>query len=379
MLWFVLSLVPALAQDIDDLDDDIDIGESSEPTSPKPTPPPQPDDPILPDAEDDAGLEDFRDVDDDEDLLGDEPQGPTSGDTEQVYRAAMNKLSALEPDEELAGWEAYLGLYPNSVYRTRIENRMEELTDKMYEVGIGGPKQEVDALKAEIGFAQGLQIENIDPRTRLQVGFEMGLPNYVNLVADYERQLMRNFSFHAGLKRRYTGYNGEVGVHWALVKSVRTKMLVTLIGDVRFNTIPFYPGLRPQLAVGKRFGRLDAQLQAGADLTYRTWTDPFGDAASAVQPAIVGGASLFYAANDQVGAFVESNTYMKELAADGAFEGGLFRFNVVTFGLKFFPTSKGSPSRDKEVNFGATVPYMQQWWQFHYGSIMGQFNYYPEL
>jgi hypothetical protein len=65
---------------------------------------------------------------------------------------------------------------------------------------------------------------------------------------------------------------------------------------------------------------------------------------------------------------------MRPVGADGAFEGGLFRFNVVDFGMKFFPGA--SDARNMEVNFGATVPYMQQWWQFHYGSVMGQFNYY---
>ena len=72
--------------------------------------------------------------------------------------------------------------------------------------------------------------------------------------------------------------------------------------------------------------------------------------------------------------FAETSTYMRPMGQDGAFDGGLFRFNVFSFGMKFFPGN--SPDRDKEVNLGATVPYTQQWWQFHYGSVMGQLNYY---
>jgi hypothetical protein len=380
MLWLLAVLAPAFAQDDDDdLGDDIDIPTAPAPapkpkpgTPPAPAPAPDPD-PVTPDDEDD-GLDSFKDAADDEDLLGDEAPGPTSGDSEQVYRAAMARLGKLEPDEELAGWEAYLAQYPSSVFKPRIEARMDQLSDEMYE-GIKAPPTDTgDANKQELNFAEGLQIENIDPRSRLQVGFEMGLPSYVNLQADYERQLARSFSFHGGVLRRYTGYSVEAGVHWALVKSLRTNMLVTLIGDLRFNTLPAFPALRPQLAIGKRFGRLDAQLQAGSDLTYRTWTSPTGDAVNAFQPAVVGGLSLFYNATDKVGVFLETQTYMKEVAADGAFDGGLFRFNVMTFGMRFFPAK----TRDSQVNLGATLPYMQQWWQFHYGSIMGTFNYYQQ-
>ncbi|MEQ1570564.1 MAG: hypothetical protein ABMA64_33345, partial [Myxococcota bacterium] len=325
------------------------------------------------DADDtDDGLDAFRDAEDEGgDLLGDEPTRGTSGDTEQVYRSAMGRLGKLEPDEELAGWETYLAKYPDSVYRQRIEARMEELTDLMY-ANVGPTTGPVDANKAEIGFSQALQLENIDPRSRVQLGFEMGLPSYLNLVADYEHQLARTLSFHGGIRRRYTGFNLEVGAHWSPVKSLRTNTLVTLLADVHLNTNPAYPGVRPQVAFGKRIGKVDLQLQGGPDITFRTWPDTAGQKVSGVQLAYTGGASVMYAASDKVGAFLESNLYMKQVEADGAFEGGLFRFNVVTFGLKFFP----GKTANQEVNFGATVPYTQQWWQYHYGSIMAQYNRY---
>jgi hypothetical protein len=380
MLALLAALLsPAWGQedeDIDDLDDDIDIEEPDEPAPPTPKPPPPPDepDPVEPEDEEDDGLEDFRDPQDETDLLEDEPVNPTSGDTEVIYRKKQTQLAQLEADEELAGWEAYLAQYPNSAFRKRIESRMEELEDKIYELGPTGPGPQVDAGKLEIDFAQAMQLENLNPRTRLQGAFEWGLPDYLNIGADYEHQILRTLSIHGGVRRRYLGFNVEAGARWALVKSTRTNTIVSLIADVRVNTIPAYPGFRPQLAAGKRFGKLDAQLQGGVDLEYRTWLGPdLETTVSAIQPNFVGGASFFYAASDRVGLFAETATYMKPLPADGAFAGGLFRFNVISFGMKFFP---GSGAKDKEVNVGATVPYMQQWWQFHYGSIMGQFNYY---
>lgn len=374
-LLMALLVHPAFAQeddDLDDLDDDIDLDDA-----PKPAPAPtEPDAPPTEGDDLDDGLDDFRDPDGGDDLLGDEGKTPVSGDSEAVYRGAQTRLAKLEPDEELSGWEEYLAQYPNSAYRKRIESRMEELTDEIYATG-GGPTTgpAVDALKAEITFAQGMQLENLNPRSRIQVGFEWGLPDYVNLIGDVEYQLARTFSVHGGVRRRYLGWNIEAGARWALVKSTRTNTIVSLIGDVRMNTIPAYPGFRPQLAIGKRFGKIDAQIQGGTDIEYRSWTAADGVSTnSGFQPTIVGGANLYYAASDRVGVFVETSTYMKSLSADGAFEGGMFRFNVLSFGLKFFPGA--SAERNQEVNFGATVPYTQQYWQFHYGSVMGQYNYY---
>jgi hypothetical protein len=371
---------PARAQeddDLDDLDDEIELGDAPAP-KPAPAEPAEPDSPPVDGDDEDEGLDDFRDPDADDDLLGDEPVNPDSGDSEAVFRAAQTRLQKLEADEELAGWEAYLEQYPNSAYRKRIETRMEELTDAIYENGAGptgGTGPRVDALDAEIGFAQPMQLENIDPRSRIQIGFEWGLPSYVNLIGDVEYQLARTFSIHGGVRRRYLGWNVEAGARWALVKSTRTDTIVSLLADVRMNTIPAYPGLRPQLAIGKRFGKVDAQIQGGVDFGYRTWLTADGvTAASGFHPTIVGGANVFYAASERVGAFLETSTYMRHLSEDGAFEGGMFRFNVVSFGLKFFPGNK--PERNQEVNFGATVPYTVQYWQFHSGSVMGQYNYY---
>jgi hypothetical protein len=384
-LILALFLAPASAQDDEwDLDDDIEFepapapAPAPAPTSGEPTPPPQPDD----GDDKDEGLEEFRDPDGEEiDLLEGEEQTTTLGaDTEAVYRATAERLAKLGNDEELAGWEEYLATYPNTVFRKRIETRMEELMDELYAEGVRRPGDGgVDAMKQEIGFAQAMQLENIDPRRRIQVGFEWGLPDYMNLMADYEHQIVRTLSVHGGVRRRYQGWSVEVGPRWALVKSTRTNTLVTLIGDFHFYGNPFFPAFRPQLAAGKRLGKVDIQAQGGVDLEMRIdATNPdSGLREASLQSRILGGANVFFAASDRVGLFAETYLFMKPQPADGAFDGGLFAFNVVTFGMKFFPSPKSNPdSRDMEVNLGATVPYMQEWWRFHYGSIMGQMNYY---
>lgn len=382
LILTVFLATPAAAQDPDEFDlddlDDLTFEDEEDEAPPEPEPTPEP----APQAEDDETLDDFLDPEEDEiDLLdGEDPAAPSGGDTEQLYRQTAARLAQLGPDEEMAEWELYLERYPQSVFRTRIESRMEDLMDELYAgpSGPSGPEVPTDAMRQEIDFAQAMQLENINPRTRLQAGFEWGIPNYFNLILDYEHQLLRTFSLHAGVRRRYTGTNLELGPRWALVKSTRTQTLVTLIGDLHLNANPSYPAFRPQLAVGSRIGKADVQVQGGADLGFRSFADPDTAAKqSTLQANIVGGANVYYAASERVGLFAETAVYMRPAAANGAFDGGVFSFNVITMGMKFYPTRASDPaSKDIEANLGATVPYNQQWWQYHYGSIMGQFNYY---
>jgi hypothetical protein len=360
------SLVSAVAFAGDD--DDLDLEPDDDAPLPAPTQPVPTAPPTVPDDgdEDDDDLEDFRDKDGDKlDLEDDDGVGP-SADTEAYYRKTLDRLSKLDVDEQIEGWEQYLAQFPTTPYRSRIEKQIEDLTDQLYANRPGGRPGETDAMDTELDFAHPLQLENFNPRTRFQAAFEYGLPSYANLVLDYEHAFARQFSVHGGVRRRYLGFNAEVGARYALVKSPRTKMLVTAMVDLRANANPFYPGVRPQLAIGKQFGKLDAGLIGGTDLTIH----------EGVTANVTGGAMLFYSFSDRVGGFAETYAYVRTLGPDELFDGGVFTFDVMTFGLKFYPGKEGS-ARDKEVNFGATVPYAQQYWQFHFGSIMGQFNYYP--
>lgn len=365
-----LALAPsvALAQDWD-FEEEEDEGE--EPDSREPPPP-------LERLDEEDDVDDIGDPDDDltpvfdpaaepVDLLGDEEPVVLSGDTADEYRAAQERFKGLPEDEELREWEAYLARYPNSAFRVRIQNRMDELMDQMYGARIGTGPGSVDAMNQEIRFSAPLQLENLNPRTRLQGAFEWGLPSYFNLLVDYEHALARKFSLHAGLRRRYSGFNIEVGSHLALVKSTRTQTILTLIPDLYFKLDPAFPGARPQLALGRIFGKLHVQVQGGAEIEIR---DP-------VAVHIIGGGNLAYMAADNVALFVETHADMKNVSTD--LEPYAFRFNVISFGMKFYPSKKGDTTeQNTEVNLGATVPYTVSYWQWHFGSVMGQVNYYPD-
>jgi hypothetical protein len=337
---FVFAATPARAGDDDPIDPDADPDETTT-TTPTPT--------------DDGDLLDGDDT---------ETHGGPGVDDDVAYRKQLEAVKGMSAEDELQSWDAYLEKYPRSTYIERIQKRMEALEAEMYEGGPTGPTGP-EAKDAEVHLAQGLQLENMNPRTHFKGGFEWGLPDYINLAADYEYALKRNLSFHGGLLHRYPGWRAELGVKWAFVKSTKHQLVASVLGDVDFNTNPFYPALRPELAIGKKFGdRVDLQAQAGVELETR----------EKAGVRMIGGANATIKASDSVAVFLESSLYMQSLAeASGPL---LFRFDTASFGLKFMPTPGDVDPGQLEINLGTTVPYTVNFWQFHYGSIMGQVTYY---
>ncbi len=295
------------------------------------------------------------------------PRGPGE-DSAQIYRDALDEYGRLSADEEALAWERYLRKYPNSIFRSKIDQRVEELSSQLYEdamFGDGGDRV-VDAARRELRYAQPMLLENIDPRTKLRAGFEWGYPNWINLMADYEYAVMRELSVHAGIRNRFTGYSFEAGPRYALIKSSRLGLLVTGIGDLRANLNPGFFAFRPQLAVGKRIRMgdmyLDTNVQGGYDLVFQ----------GGLSPRLVGGGNFSLAASDNLRIYVETSTYMKGMGEEQI---GSFRFNQVTFGMKF--VERKSKSQDKfEAGFGATAPYTVNYWRYHYGAIAGDVNLY---
>jgi hypothetical protein len=365
----------AAAQD-DNTFDDLDEDDAPRPAAPTPKKGSADDEEADPDddewkAPEGSGTGEELNFDDEEEEGGG-AQGPAEGqDTARVYREALEQYGELGPDEEALAWERYLQRYPASLFRTRIEARMEELNQSMYGEMVEDSVRTTDAGKAELRFAQPLLLESLDPRSKIRAGFEWGFPSWVNLMADLEYQIFRELSVHGGLRNRFTGTNAEVGAKYALVKSARLGLLVTGIFDARFNFDPAGPGLRPQVGVGKRFRfgdqHLDVQASGGSDLAIIS-----ADDGKALSPRLVGGANVSLAANRNLRVFFETSSYMKGFGDE---ELGVFRFNQLTFGMKYVQAR--SKSKDKlEAGFGASAPYTTNYWSYHYGAIMGDAIYY---
>ena len=302
----------------------------------------------------DIGLED-----DEEDLPLD--QLPPGTDNASIYRAKMAEVTGMAADEEGMAWEQYLQTYPNSVFRKQVEDRIDELSESMF--AADRRKVNVDEGQRELNFSRAMLMEAVDPRSRIRAGFEWGYIDWINLMLDYEHQLQRNMSVHGGLQHRFSGWSLEGGVRYALVKSTRTNLIVTAIGDLHLNLDPIAPGLRPLLAVGKRFALtgdayVDVQAQAGPDLMLYP---------GMFSPRVMAGLNATISPSDKVKIFVETMSVMKDL---GWSEGESFRFNQIAFGMRFQGKGKSV------IGTGASVPYSANYWRYHYGSVMADMNYY---
>ena len=376
-LMLSLGSGTAMADDDFDLDLDDDSGDEDRPAPPKEDPDggdldadPDDDEWLPPEGGDDPEGDELQFDEDFDDPTEDgtvRPRGPGE-DTAEIYREALTEYERLSPDEEALAWERYLRKYPNSIFKSQIDQRVDELNSQLYEDALfgDGPGRVQDASKRELHFAQPMLLESIDPRTKLRAGFEWGYPNWVNLMVDYEYAIMRELSVHAGVRQRFTGYTLEAGPRYALVKSSRLGLLVTGIGDVRANFNPGFAAFRPQLGVGKRFRmgdmHLDTNLQGGYDLQFR----------DGVTPVLVGGLNANLAATDNLRIYIETSNFMKGMGTEQI---GSFRFNQVTFGMKFL--ERKSKTKDKyEAGFGATAPYSVNYWRYHYGAIAGDINLY---
>jgi hypothetical protein len=380
LLGGLLCASPA-AQAADD--DDFEFEEEEEEEKPKKN---EKDDGELDETDPDEALKsgggsgEGLDLDDDEDMGTVKPRGPGE-DTAVEYRKALEEFSQLSGDEEALAWERYLRKYPQSLFRSRIEARLEEINQEMYNDEITGPGRAGDAGKQEIFFAQPMLLESIDPRTKLRGGFEWGFPNWINLMVDYEHQITRESSAHVGIRNRFSGWSFEGGGKYALVKSARSKLLVTGIADMRLNLGPAFFAFRPQLGVGKRFQfnkdlYLDAQIQGGSDLAFVKYDLGTG-VETKLDPRTVGGINLSLAPTQNLRIYFETSTYMKDLGGEvaGNLETGSFRFNQLTFGMKYIQW-KSKKSQKVEAGFGASAPYTSNYWAYHFGSITGDANYY---
>ncbi len=313
--------------------------------------------------------EEVFDFEDDEEEV---PIGGPGQDTARIYRDYKNNIEDLGPDEEIIQWERYLEDYPNSLFLDRIQARIDELSEAQYDERVpqdGKFEGVLDAGLREIGLSVPRQLEPIDPRTKIRAGFEWGFPEYINLMADFEYQIFRPWSVHGGVRNRFTGWNLELGTRYALIKSARTNFLLTGILDFHLNTLPLYPALRPQLGLGKRFllGKkaLDIQLQGGVDLELRLEGVPMG-------MVLIGGGNITYQASEKVFFFVEGIVRMKNLGWE---DGGSFRFPMACFGITFWMNQKNTNS----ASIAANAPFYTNYWGYHFGGVMGDFNFYPDF
>jgi len=370
----------ALAQDMDELpeadlpefeDAANEDAQESDPLSEEgpldsDTPEPGPAVPV-PSQDTDAGFDEDDDIDffDDEsgeDLLGDDaPENRSEGsDTASDFRDTKAMLDSLSADERLQGWEDYLGRFPSSNFLEQISREIVAAESEMYGEGIGSEITQRVGHRG-VKLPEMVQTENLNPATRLRAGFEFGLPDWLNLMADFEYALMDNLSVHGGMRKRISGWSLDMGPRYALVKDDNLGLLVTVMADFHFNVDPGYYGVRPGAGAAYRvMDKLWLQAQGNVELEVIE-----GYAASRYQAS---GAAHFRA-NDAVALYVEGAYNSKFLN----WPGGNFRFHTTTFGMRFYPGAKRDDwNGSSEVVLGGTVPVSYQFWDRHLGAATVQ-------
>jgi hypothetical protein len=312
----------------------------------------------------DDGQEEDADFRDDEVQESTRPRGPGE-DSADIYRKAQEAVRDLAIDEELLAWEKYLEKYPKSLFRDRIEARTEELSAELFDERVPGSDKGSssvrDGASRELNFANPIQFSPVDPRSRLSVGFEMGIPNWLAPRIDFEYALKREFSVHGGVRREMTNTAILAGGKYALLKSARTNTIVTGALDVKVYAGPSFVDLNPWIGVGQRFDvldGLDVQAQFGVDAELR---DPAGLRYNAGLAAELRAAEI-------VSAFAETSMTFKYLGND---DYGPFRFMVTTFGLRFRGAKERNADGDGrlDVGLGANLPYSINYWGFYRGAV----------
>lgn len=318
----------------------------------------------------DPGEEDeleFKDEEEeDEDSV--KPQGPGE-DTARIYRDAEAEYREESAEEELISWEQYLKKYPKSLFRDRIEQRMEELSGEMYSQRVPGSdrgERNEDAAERELTFMTPVRMASVDTRQKLAIQAQWGYPSWVGFGIDYEHALWREFSVHGGLTRDLTGLALNVGAKYDILKSSRTGTILGVALDVKGNTVPGFAGIEPAILFGQRLpvmAGLDLQVAGSADMEFR---DPFGIRWNS-------GLAAELHPNQVVSIYVETDAYVKHASSNDV----TFHFVTAVFGLRFTPIV-GDKEGHKRVELGlaADAPYTYQYWGFYRGGVDIIGNYY---
>ncbi len=304
---------------------------------------------------------------DDEPFTIDDEADDADSEATAAYRALLNRLLEAEPEERMAAWEAYLQEHPDTPFREQVRKHIAEAEAELYGEGIRrGDDGPVD--KRAIPFPETLVVDNPNPSTRFRGGFEFGLPEWINVFADAEYAVGRQFSGHLGMRKRSTGWTLEMGPRLAVVKIPEPGVVLTVAGDLQVGVDPAILGLRPMfLAALRPVDRLFVEAMVGPswELNQGVWS-----------PRLRTGGYLGFRAAEPVALYVEGATESKFFG----WPGGDLQFHTVGFGMRFYPVKQAERPDPADVVLGAAVPayYNYPNYLFHQGAASVQASAYLE-
>jgi hypothetical protein len=284
-------------------------------------------------------------------------------DSAEVYREAASDYAELESEDEVMAWEQYLDEYPNSLFKDRIQERVDLLLQNQFAMRIDEEGGRANASDAEIILVRPAHLTNVNPRTMLTAGLEFGFPGYIRANADFEYAILRRLSVHGGISGRYHGWGLEAGTKYAFVKSAKDQVVASALLDFRLNFNALFFQVRPQLAVGKIFGPVQLLATFGAEIETR----------QGAGVAFIGGAHVAARLAPAVGIFVETDFHVRNVGR----EAGAFAFDLATIGLRFYPQFKKRPGEDVlEIHAAGHAAAASRYLSYFLGSVQAQGVYY---
>lgn len=318
----------------------------------------------LPEAGADAPPPATGPIEPDDEFEDSDADGPGAEAATEAFRRLSTRLTEATAEERLAGWSGYLEEYPDTPFRDQVEKEMKAAEAELYGEGIETEQAAVRD-KRGIPFPEGATLENLNPATRVHVGFDWGIPNWINLIGDVEYAFHPQVSAHFALRKRLTGWSIEAGPRAALLKLDDPGLIVSVAADLHLGVDPALVGVRPLLMVGWRpIDSLYVQVQGGPD--FEGISGAWGTRARF-------GGNVTWRAARPVAMFIEELSEMKYFA----WPGGTFQLHLVMFGMRFYPGPKEPKREDAaDVLIGGGVPLMFNYWNVHNGSASVQaFSY----
>ena len=313
---------------------------------------------------------------DDEDLggeLDEEEYIDPDVDDREIYDGFKEELQGESAAEEMDAWDRYLEAYPKSQFRLEIERRIDALRDTAHSELLQDEAREAareaerrDAKSEELYIPEpSLMGVNPNPKRRVDAQLLWGFNNVINYDFNFEWAFLRKFSAWGGIRHVGAG-GGDLGMHvqigakYALVKDVRTGVVLTGYFAIQpgFSEADNFlftlqPGVGFALAKSRAVTfstTLQMDLQLTAFRTVVWW-----DVQAVFNPSKV------------VGIYLESKQKHGLFTASGAPD-------KVEY-LAFFQAGAGlkiRPNEVMELTIGVNVPYFWRLWKdYAYAGVHG--------
>mgnify|MGYP000132562513 CR=1 FL=1 len=127
---------------------------------------------------------------------------------EEAVAAAVEAFGGLDVLVNCVGvFDFYRGV--GELDADRIDDAFDEIFRVNVKSHLHSVKAALPALRESRGsilLTESILLDNMNPATRVKVGFDWGIPAWINLIGDAEYAFNKTISVHGGVRNRYSGW-----------------------------------------------------------------------------------------------------------------------------------------------------------------------------